>query len=150
MGEDTLCQALLVHGQGVHMEIFNSVLDFFQQVLVHAALHVADGDVRVGALAGLHDLHGEIYIPDPAADQSGVEDQGLHEAIPGSTEDLVLLRLRDPAGRVSTAVDEDRSVIPVDQETGEAGEELCKDIFIIGLHGGLAVMDVLLCEIMGR
>ena len=36
----------------------------------------------------------------------------------------------------------------------EALEELAgyedEDIFIIGLHGGLAVMDVLLCEIMGR
>ena len=104
----------------------------------------------MGAFSGLHDLHREIHVPDPAADQGGIEDHGFHEAIPGASEHLVFFGLRDPAGRVSTAVDEDHPVIPVDQETGEAGEELCKDIFIIGLHGGLAVMDVLLCEIMGR
>ena len=96
------------------MQIFDAVLDFFQQVLVHAALHVADRNVCVGAFSGLHDLHREIHVPDPAADQGGIEDHGLHEAIPGASEHLVFFGLRNPAGRVSTAVDEDCPVIPVD------------------------------------
>ena len=33
-------------------------------------------------LSGLHDLHREIHVPDPAADQGGIEDQGSNEAIP--------------------------------------------------------------------
>ncbi|MFR4784279.1 MAG: hypothetical protein ACLUAR_16560 [Pilosibacter sp.] len=34
---------------------------------------------------------------------------------------------------------------PSIREAGETGEELCKDIPVIGLDAGLAVVDVLLC-----
>ena len=91
---------------------FQSLI-FFSWVLVHAALHIADRNVRVGTLAGLHDLHREIDVPDPAADQGGIEDQGLHKAIPGASRHLVF-RAPKPRRPDNAAVDEDCPVVSVD------------------------------------
>ena len=68
MGEETFRQAFLVHGQGIHMEILNALFNGGKKVFVHPLFHVADGDIRVGAFAGLHDLHGEIHIADSPSD----------------------------------------------------------------------------------
>ena len=92
MGKNALRKTLLVHGEGVHMEILDPPFDLFQKVLIYPLLHIADRNVRVGTLTGLHDLHREIDVPDPAADQDGVEDQGLHKAVTGPAEHLVFFR----------------------------------------------------------
>ena len=78
----------------------------------------------MGAFSGLHDLHREIHVPDPAADQGGIEDHCFHEAIPGASEHLVFFGLRDPSGRVSTAVDGNSGFIAVNKKTGNTGKQL--------------------------
>ncbi len=44
-------------------------------------LEIADGDIRVGAFPGIHDFYGKLGITDPAADKSGIKNQGLHKSI---------------------------------------------------------------------
>ena len=70
------------------MQIFDAVLDLVSCRSSSTTFHVADRNVCVGAFSGLHDLHREIHVPDPAADQGGIEDHGFHEAI-RSSEHLV-------------------------------------------------------------
>ena len=120
-----------------------------KQGLVHPVLHVADGDVRVGAFARGHDLHGQPGIADAPPDQGGVEYQSFHKAVPGAAHDLVFLRLADAPGGVGAGVDGDTGVVPVDQQAGDAGEQLDDHIVVLFDQADLAVGNITLGEPVG-
>ena len=104
----------------------------------------------MGTFSGLSDLHGEVHVPDPAADQSCVKDQGLHKAVPGAPEHLVFFRLLHAAGRVGAAVDGDAFVIAVDEKAGKAGEKADQDLAFFVLQAGLSIGNVFFRESVGR
>ena len=103
------------------MEVLDAVFNLVQHFFIHPALHVADGDVGVGAFPGVHDFHGQLGVSDAAAYEGGVEDEGLHKAVTGAAQYLVLFRLADASGRVSPAVHGETGVVAVDEEAGDTG-----------------------------
>src|SRR5699024_4698105 len=52
VGKYALRQTLLVHGQGVHDQAADPVPDGVKERPIHPVLHIAEGNVRVGALPG--------------------------------------------------------------------------------------------------
>ena len=131
------------------MERPDPVFDPPQQVLVHPPFHIADGDIRMGAFAGLEDFHGKGRVPDPPADQSSIKDQSFHKAVPGTPQDLVLIRFRNASGRVGAAVDGNALEISVDEKAGEAGKQLDGDRRFVGFQTGFPVGDIFFGKIMG-
>ena len=115
MWKDTLCQALLIHREGIYLKAFDPAFDRVKEFLVHPVFHVAEGNVRVGAFTGVHDLHGEFWVAYVPADQGCVEDQRFHKTVPGTPHDLVFIWFLRPSGRVGAAVDGDTLIVAVDQ-----------------------------------
>ena len=87
-------------------------------------------------------------VTDPSADQGCVEDDGLHKAVPGTPQDLVLIRFRNASGRVGAAVDGNALEISVDEKAGEAGKQLDGDRRFVGFQTGFPVGDIFFGKIM--
>ena len=108
-------------------------------------------------------MHHKARIADAAADQSGIEDQGLDKSVARSLHDLVALRLLGRARRVGSRVDNDRLVPEgASEHDGRAREghrqnhfkiyrNLCLDVGNGALHelqgGILSLPESLLREI---
>ena len=144
MGKYALRQTLLVHGQSVHNQTADPVPDGAEELPVHPVLHIAEGDVRVGAFTGAHDLHGELGITDPAPDQGSVEHKSLYKSVPGSPHHLVLVRLAHASGRIGAAVDGEAFVIAVNEQAGDAGEQLDNHLLRVLHQPDLPVGEVFL------
>jgi hypothetical protein len=83
---DCFCQALLIHSQVIYMKLFNPLLYIRQQIFIHPVFHIADRDIGPGCLSCLCNLHHQMWVADPAADQSGIEHDRLNESVTGTTE----------------------------------------------------------------
>lgn len=66
-----------------------SVFDFIQELFIHPVLHITDGNIGVGALAGGRDFHGESGVPDSAANQGCIKNQGFNKTISGAPHNLI-------------------------------------------------------------
>ena len=88
-------------------------------MFVHTSFHVAESNVRVGAFSGLRDLHSQIFVTDPSANESGVENECLDKSVSGTAKDFIFIRLRNTAGRIRTTVDQDAFAVSVDEQAGE-------------------------------
>ncbi|CAN4033132.1 DUF3849 domain-containing protein, partial [Dysosmobacter welbionis] len=72
LGADGLRHALLRHGEGVGLDVLELVAQLVQQGVVHPVIQVAQRHVAVGPLADLQPLHGQVGIPDAAAQHGHV------------------------------------------------------------------------------
>ena len=149
MGKETLCQAFLIHGQRIYLQILNPFLDFIQKLLIHPVFHITYGNVSVGALSGGCDFHGKPGVPDSPANQGSIKNQGLHKAVPGSTHDFILFRFADATGWIGAAVNRNTFIITVNKEAGHTGQQLDGHILVIGKQSNLAVRNILFGEAVG-
>ena len=149
MGKETLCQAFLIHGQCIYLQILNPFLDFIQELLIHPVFHITDGNVSVGALSGGCDFHGKPGIPDSPPNQGSVKNQGFHKTIPGAPHDLIFFRFADTTGRIGAAVNRNTFIITVNKETGHTGQQLDGHILVLGKQSNLAVRNILFGEAVG-
>ena len=78
----------------------------------------------MGAFSCSKDLHGQLGVPDPAADESCIKYQRFYKTIPGTTHDLVFFRFTDSSGGISTAVDGKTLVVAVNKKTGNTRKQL--------------------------
>ena len=99
IGKETLCQAFLIHGQRIYLQILNPFLDFIQELLINPVFHITDGNVSVGALSGRCYFHGKPGIADSPPNQGRIKNQGFHKAISGAPHDFILFRFADTAGK---------------------------------------------------
>ena len=125
-----------------------------QQLLVHPVVQIAQHDVGLGPAAHLVALHGQMGVPDAAADEGGVVEQRLHKAVVGAPEDLAVCRLLYAPGGVLLGVDEGRLRDVLHQKQRLAHEHAGDDVLWVtaGVHlgegdkavnKGLHVRDVL-------
>ena len=101
---DRFRQALLVHTQIIHVQLFDLLLNIVQKVPIHPVLHIADCDIRPGCLSGLRDLHHQMRVTDTAPDQRRIENDRFHKSVAGSPERLILLRFPYAPGGICPAV----------------------------------------------
>lgn len=87
--ENTLCQTFLVHGKGIYSYILYPLFDLLDQFFICPAFHITHGNICVGAFSCSKDLHGQLGVPDPAADESCIKYQRFYKTISGTTHDLV-------------------------------------------------------------
>ena len=113
---ETLCQRLLVHGQGIHPDILDFLPDFLQKSSIHSLLHITECNVRPGTYPRAQHFHMQVRASDSAADKSRVGHQGLHKAILGTPERLILLRLFHPPGWICPGINEKRFLVTVYQQ----------------------------------
>lgn len=73
IGKETLCQAFLIHGQRIYLQILNPFLDFIQELLINPVFHITDGNVSVGALSGRCYFHGKPGIADSPPNQGRIK-----------------------------------------------------------------------------
>lgn len=93
---NALRQAFLIHGKGIHMEFLNSAFYFSQKILVNSSVHIADGNIGVGAFSCIHNLDPHFRIADTTADQRRIKNQSLDETVPGSSQHFILFRSLTP------------------------------------------------------
>ena len=80
IGKETLCQAFLIHGQRIYLQILNPFLDFIQELLINPVFHITDGNVSVGALSGRCYFHGKPGIADSPPNQGRIKKSGFPQS----------------------------------------------------------------------
>ncbi len=130
-GPDGLRHALLCHGEGLGIDVLELLPQLRQQRLVHPVVQVAQHHVVVAPPAHLHALHGEMGVPDAAAQQGHVGHHRLDEAVVGAPQHLAVRRLSHAAAGVLLGVDQRR-----------AGEALHQQQALAHQHGGDDVIPV--------
>ena len=147
---NALRQAFLIHGKGIHMEFLNSAFYFSQKILVNSSVHIADGNIGVGAFSCIHNLDPHFRIADTTADQRRIKNQSLDETVPGSSQHFILFRFADASGRVCAAVYGECLLISVNQHAWHAGQKLGYQEVFLRLQPYLAVWQVQLGKFVCR
>ena len=139
--QQQLFQAFGAHGQGGGLQGVQGAGKLFQQFPVDGVRQIRDG--HVGLAFGAHGMHGEHQFrgTDTAAYQVGIEQQCLHEAVPGALRDPFQIRLRDAPTRIGAHIDQDGLGEALDEQRGGAAEHVPED-FVPGIgQRGLGVSD---------
>ena len=118
------CQAFLVHGQGIRMDVLNPFSEQIQAVFIILPFHVTEDDVSVRTVPCIQHLHMKPGGADTSADQCRVKNNGFHETVPGTPEGPVFQRLLNSPGRIGTAVDGQASFYAGKKQTGHAGQQI--------------------------
>ena len=142
-------QALLVHAQVGDIEIFDTGSDVFQQGVVDLVVHIADDDVAFGFSADGHRFGDEMARTDTAADQGGVEDDGLDKAVLAAAEDLVVLRLGGGALGVGAHIKGDRRLKAFGDQTGDTAENVFDNEIGLIDNADLDIGDAVTAEFLG-
>ncbi len=87
-----------------------------QESVIYPVIHVAEHDIRLGAVPGMVHFHAELIASDPSSDQRGVKDNGFHKSILGAPQHLILLRLLHASGRIAPGVDQKTFIIALDKK----------------------------------
>ena len=122
--KESFRKRLLAHFQILGFDFTQLVLNGSQKLPVHAVGHVAESYIGTGGSAGFIHFHDQMGIPDPAAHQGSIEDDGFHKTVTGTTQGFVFIRFLDAAGRVSTAVDGNSGFIAVNKKAGDTGQKI--------------------------
>ena len=119
-----------------------------QQGVVHPVIQVAQRHVAVGPLADLQPLHGQVGIPDAAAQHGHVGHHRLNESVMRAPEDLAVRRLSHAAAGILLGVDQRRAGQPLHHQQAFAhqhgGDDVIPVIADVHLHKGhIAVRELL-------
>lgn len=95
--QQTLRQALLAHVQGIDVDFSQLFFDPLHDFRIRSSVQITDHHVGLGYFADLQDFHGQAGVPNAATDQSRVENQRFHKAVPGTPQHPVVIRLGDAA-----------------------------------------------------
>ncbi len=146
---ETFRKAFLIHGQGVHLNIFNPLFHFLQKVLFHPVFHIAEHNICLGAFPGVHHLHTKVGASDPSPDQRSVKHHRLYKTVLTAAQRLILVRLRNASGGIGSGVQQHTSVIAVYEKGKHAGQNIVDDIipFILEIH--LHIGRRFLCHLIG-
>lgn len=107
-GNQRFGQAFLAHSQPLHFNVADPLFYPLDQLQICPVLHIADDNIRMGAFSHGKNGHGQLGIPDAAADQSGIEHYRLYKAIAASPQNLILFRLLYAAGGVRADINQRR------------------------------------------
>ena len=119
-----------------------------QQLPVHLVVQVAQHRVRAGAAAHLVALHGEVRVPDAAAQKRHVGHRRLHKTVVGAPEHLAVRRLPHAPGRVLLGVDQRPAGYPLHQQQRLAQQHGGDDVVPVGADVALPKGDETVDEVL--
>ncbi len=110
--------------------------DIVQEILIYPPFHIAEGDICMRALPGVQHLHMQVCAADSAPNHGCIGHKGLHEAVLGAPEGLVLLRLSHAPGRVCPGIYQQSLLIAIHQKHEYPGEQGCNQgiPFVLYVH----------------